>query len=367
MIHQLLRAVAGLGCAPMNVDALLAAISDASPCGEDLSFSADFDAIQELRRADDPTLDQGEWVTALKSADWPAVQAHCERLLTSRSKDLRVAAWLTDANARLGGFAGLAEGITLCTRLCAQYWDGLHPALDDGDAEQRAGNLRWLLTQIEVLAPQLPVLRHNGRALSLHDIAGAQVAARSTDRPDEAGAPSTTRLTPDDVAAARRSTPREFLLANLADAQAALAALADLQTEIDARMGADGPGFSAARQALEEAVHGVERLSRDGSAAPAKAAAPGLAPVVASGVANSTDAAPSGPLRTRAEALQQLRAVADFFRQTEPHSPVAYLADRAAQWGDMPLHAWLRAVVKDPGVLSTMEELLGVPTPPAQG
>jgi type VI secretion system protein ImpA len=43
---------------------------------------------------------------------------------------------------------------------------------------------------------------------------------------------------------------------------------------------------------------------------------------------------------------------------------VAYLADRAAQWGDMPLHAWLRAVMKDAGSLSHIEELLGVPTPP---
>jgi type VI secretion system protein ImpA len=349
----------------MNVDALLAAISDASPCGEDLSFSADFDAIQELRRADDATLDQGEWVTALKSADWPAVLTLCERLMTTRSKDLRVAAWWTDASARLGGFEGLANGITLCTQLCVRYWDGMHPALDDGDAEQRAGNLRWLLTQIELLAPQLPVLRHNGRALSLQDIAGAQGVVRTTDRPADA-AVSSARLTPDDVAAARRATPREFLLTNLAGAQRALAALADLQTVIDARLGADGPGFVAARQALEEAVHGVERLSRDGGVAgtlPAVAVAAG-GPAGAAPISHMV-AVPGGPLRTRAEALLQLRAVADFFRQTEPHSPVAYLADRAAQWGDMPLHTWLRAVVKDAGVLSTMEELLGVP-PPAQ-
>jgi type VI secretion system protein ImpA len=348
----------------MNVDALLAAISDVLPCGEDLSFSADFDAIQELRRADDPTLDQGEWVTALKSADWPAVRARCERLLMERSKDLRVAAWLTDANARLGGFAGLADGLVLCTQLCQRYWDGLHPALDQGDAEQRSGNLRWLLTQIEVLVPQLPVLRHNGRALSLHDIAGAQLVARGPDRTDGAPAP-TVRLTPDDVAAARRATPRDVLLANLAGAEAALAALAGLQQVIDARIGADGPGFAAARQALEEAVHSVDRLTRDGSAAAAAVAVAGAA-AGAAGTAPAawTDAPPSGPLLTRAQALQQLRAVADFFRQTEPHSPVAYLADRAAQWGDMPLHTWLRTVVKDPTVLSTMEELLGVPTPP---
>ena len=41
-------------------------------------------------------------------------------------------------------------------------------------------------------------------------------------------------------------------------------------------------------------------------------------------------------------------------------SPVAYLADKAASWGDMPLHAWLSTVIKDPSALSQMEELLGI-------
>jgi type VI secretion system protein ImpA len=61
--------------------------------------------------------------------------------------------------------------------------------------------------------------------------------------------------------------------------------------------------------------------------------------------------------------LAQLRVVADFFRRTEPHSPVAYLADKAARWGDMPLHVWLRAVMKDPGSLTQLEEMLGVEPP----
>jgi len=38
---------------------------------------------------------------------------------------------------------------------------------------------------------------------------------------------------------------------------------------------------------------------------------------------------------------------------------VAYLADKAAGWGDMPLHVWLRAVIKDPATIAGVEELLG--------
>ena len=59
------------------------------------------------------------------------------------------------------------------------------------------------------------------------------------------------------------------------------------------------------------------------------------------------------------DAFRALAQVADFFRRTEPHSPVAYLAERAASWGEMPLHVWLRAVIKDPSAIAGVEELLG--------
>jgi type VI secretion system protein ImpA len=52
--------------------------------------------------------------------------------------------------------------------------------------------------------------------------------------------------------------------------------------------------------------------------------------------------------------------VAEFFRRTEPHSPVAYLADKAANWGELPLHDWLRTVIKDSASLAHVEELLGL-------
>jgi type VI secretion system protein ImpA len=348
----------------MNFEALLAPVSDALPSGEDMSFSTEFDVIAELRRADDPTLDQGEWVTSLKAANWPGVLAQCEQLLMARSKDLRVAAWWTDASARLHGYAGLADGLTLCRSLSQSFWADLHPQLDEGgDAEQRAGALRWLLTQVEALTSHLSVLQHGARTYSISDMGSAKASTRSTERRDDA-APSGEVITVDDIAAARRNTPREFLVVNLSEAKRAQAALAELQLVIDPLLGAEGPAFTGARRALEDAVHAVERLARE--ADPLGAAAASESGESAGGQSDESGAvtgAFSGTLRTRAEALQQLRAVAAFFRRTEPHSPVAYLADRAAHWGEMPLHAWLRAVMKDAGSLSHIEELLGVEPP----
>lgn len=63
---------------------LISPIRDDAPAGDDLSFSMEFDAIQEARRADDPTLDQGEWVTDIKYADWPGAAKQCRESLRHR-------------------------------------------------------------------------------------------------------------------------------------------------------------------------------------------------------------------------------------------------------------------------------------------
>jgi len=343
----------------MDPAVLLAPISEESPAGDDLSFSAEFDAIQELRRADDPTLDQGEWVTAIKAADWPGVKSACEAILATRSKDLRVAAWLTEADARLEGYAGLATGLELGAALSERFWPTLYPQIDaDGDSEERSGSLRWLLAQVETLARQMPVLRQGARAFSLLDMEAARTATPPADDASDGTASAALPLTPDVIAAARRATTQAFFVANHAAAQRSLEALTRLQSWVDTALGSEGPGFGGARRSLEDAVHAVKRLAGDIVDAPTAA--------VATDAASEGSAPPTGPIRTRADALRQLRAVADFFRRTEPHSPVAYLAERGAQWGEMPLHEWLRSVVKDEGVLAQVEELLGITArPPA--
>ena len=70
----------------------------------------------------------------------------------------------------------------------------------------------------------------------------------------------------------------------------------------------------------------------------------------------------AGPIHTRQEALIRLAEVAGFFRRTEPHSPVAYLVQRAIKWGQMPLEVWLQEVIKNDGVLDQLRETLGLNT-----
>lgn len=332
-----------------ELDALLEPIAGPSPGGDDLAFSVEYDAIAEARRADDPSLEQGDWVTDLKQSDWPAVERQAGELLRLRSKDLRLACWWTEAHARNHGFGGLARGYRLVAGLCELYWDDLHPRAEDGDQEQRIGNLAWLIKHSARWLRELPLVQSARGTHGLGAIEAAASRGPAGDGPDSSA-----------IDAARRDTPHEFyvdLVKRLDDCAAALAAM---ETAVDARLGVEGPGFGALRDTLDHVRTAGRRFARE-------------AGVLLDGAADSPDPqgpvptpraetvvppGPAGPISSRREAIALLREVAGYFRRTEPHSPVAYLADKAAHWGEMPLHVWLRRVVKDHGTLAQLEDLL---------
>ncbi len=342
----------------LDLERLLASISETAICGDDLSFSDEFDRIREARRNDDPTLDQGAWVTELKSANWPEVVAQTARLLETRSKDLQLAVWFTEAAARTRSLTGLALGYRLIAGLCDRYWEQLFPALDDGDPEPRIGNLAWLAAGSPTWIGSIPIVSAGQGRFSKLDF---DTARRRASNGEEGTATDSLPLLAA-LEAAKRETPHAFYRETIDAATDCREALQAMETAIDARLGIDGPSFGKAQDALSD-VHGMlRRFASDvGVRDVGDLAADEAPPSAAMAEAAATTAANDGVLRSRREALAQLRAVADFFRRTEPHSPVAYLADKAARWGEMSLHDWLKRVVKDDNALTHLQELLDVP------
>ena len=338
-----------------TADALLAPISDAAPCGADLAFSPELDAIARARQFDDPSLAQGEWVTDLKEADWGFVVDRCARLLAEQTKDLRLAVWLTEAAAKRHHLRGLGEGFRVLAGLCERYWDvGLYPEADGGDQEQRIGNLAWILSRTRALVREMPLTEGRGTAYSTVDF---EAARRRAAAGGEADTPP--RLA--DMEAAKRGNSTAFIEGMRADAENCLDALAQLERAADARLGQDSPGFSQARDAVQALLHTLPAPAAAPQAAPPDhvPAAPVDAPAVVA--APLPQAIVAGAIRSRADAIAQLRTIAKFFRDTEPHSPVSYFAEKAASAGEQDLHTWLRGVIKDQAALAHVEELLGVP------
>jgi type VI secretion system protein ImpA len=351
----------------MTTEAFLRPVAGAVACGPDLSFSVEFDRLQELRREDDPTIPRGELDAEHKRADWPAVVKLAGELLAEQTKDLRLAAWWTEAAAKIEGYAGLGEGLALYKDLCETFWEEVHPQPEGGDFELRIGSITWLLGLVSGMARHLPVLQAGGQSVSLAEWGNLRQRARG-DHEESAKAAR------DVLDRVQRGAQGPALLAVLEAARGIVATLDRLQTLVDAKLGADGPAFVAAREASQEAVAGIERIATElgfiGSPASHADAPSGSAEADEAASPAHGGAQGAGPPvmpRSRTQALAQLRLVADYFRRHEPHSPVAYLAERAAQWGEMPLHVWLRAVLKEPGALASLDELLGVNPPGSAG
>lgn len=364
----------------IDPDSLLAPLEGASPCGEDLLFSSDFDAIQHARRFEDPSLDQGEWVTEIKEADWGFVIERCTALLATRTKDLRLASWLTEALAMKHGVSGLSRGYTLLAGLCGRYWETVHPLLEGDDTEYRLGNVAWLAGRTAQLLRAIPLTQTSSGSFTAIDWDVATHVMQAVKRdPDQADEIARGKPSFEQIDAAKRSTPPAFYRTLLGDLKAFEAAMLALEKELDARAGESAPSFRQGKDAYGFVYGLAERFARDvgvSLAAPSQAAmqpedaqatAERAEPTFKTPISNGAQmssvaqfARASGAIQSRADAIAQLRAVAQFLRATEPHSPAAYLADKAAEWADMPLHKWLSAVVKDDGSLSHLRELLGV-------
>ncbi|MYZ52976.1 type VI secretion system protein TssA [Malikia spinosa] len=128
-------------------------LSAACPCGPDLEYDPDFLQLQQvLRSRPEPefrvpqqdgrggrTLPDGAPIA------WSEVRELAQALLL-RSKDLRLAIWLTRAQLHLEGFCAIQQGLELVQLLLQDYWDGVHPGLDpdDGDPTMRLNALAAL-------------------------------------------------------------------------------------------------------------------------------------------------------------------------------------------------------------------------------
>ena len=344
----------------LDFDSLLSPIPGDSRGGEPLRYAGPYDAIGEARRADD-ALTQGDWQRETKGSDWRQVIELSTEALSKRSKDIQVAAWLTEALVHLHGFAGLRDGCRLIRELIGQFWDCLYPEIDDSDLEPRAAPLEWMNQRLPEAVRFVPIARSSRgdqygwwywqESRNVDNLARTSVEAR-----DAALAEGKVSGEEFDKAVATLHRPHyETLFADIGDAVAELKALDQV---VDERFGRGAPSLVALKQAVDDCRTLVEAIVKrkrelEPDATPAEAATGG------SGV-SASGADGSGMLRDRAAALQQLSEVAAFFRRTEPHSPVSYLVQRAVQWGRMPLEDWLHEVIKDQTVLEHLRDTLGL-------
>lgn len=353
-----------------KLEELLKPITEEHPGGDDLQFLAVFSHIKEARRADNPALPQGEWLTSLKVAEWGKVVQLCEAALSSRSKDLQLAAWYAEALTHQEGYAGVVLGFRLIAGLLDRFWEVLYPRPDaGGELDERASKLEWLDMQLDRVLREQPLVSPQHGGYDWYQWQASRetenLKRRDADAYEEALAAGA--LSGDVFDKSARDSGVIWFEGLVAGIARARAAYDDLVRAVNERFGPDGPSLAKMREALDDCSEAAQRFFGEYSGGSFKPAASPSKNVPAAPATRAMLSPASQPLSSseavtpadgREGAIRQLRAAAYWFRSNEPHSPVALLVERAVHWTEMPFEQWLSEVIKDKTTLEQLRELL---------
>jgi type VI secretion system protein ImpA len=366
------------------VDVLLKPLPGNDPTGISARYDPVIAKVRIAREADDPSLPQGEWERPLKKADWSQVAALCTQTLGERSKDLQIAAWLTEAWIHLHQVDGLRAGVRLIKGLLDTYWDSVHPhQSEDGDHDARVAPLAWMNESLPLTlrlnVALLPWPDRKPPYISLEDWTKAPLLAppKSDDdnQPNPAATPSR-----DELMLVGATTAAPLLLQLRESLALAMAEWKALDAMIDERLNKEAPSLSRVNETLgliDRAITSLLSTRQNASAPTAPAASEKAmhtdqpaAPTDTAAEPAIAPAAPSedfvdlrlatGPIRSRADAYRQLEGIANFLQSIEPHSPTPYLVRRAVSWGRMPLPELMQEVLREEGDLNRLFTVLGL-------
>lgn len=324
----------------LDIEPLLSALEGDAPCGVDLEYDPAFLALLEAGAGKPET----QWASAVPP-EWLAVLDQSLQL-ARRTRDLRVAVWVTRAAARVHGLIGAVRGLQLVQGLIDRHWELVHPRLDSGDGND-------------------PAMRVNALAPLAHPEAGlADVrAAALTDergglrvRDLELGVGRAEPLAGETV------PTREGVLKALAKALEAAPSLAEtlragheavagIDTALTERIGAGrGPELESLKKLFEVLALAARQAS--GAAEPAGAPSGGGA-ALARPMSWAT-----GPISSREDAMQALQRVSDWIERNEPSNPAPLLIRRAQRLMSKNFLEIIRDLVPDG--MGQIEKLAGI-------
>jgi type VI secretion system protein ImpA len=309
------------------------------------------DARTAARAAERQVVLDGEEPAA--RADWRPVLRQGMAALADQTKDLEITAYLIEALVRLHGFAGLRDGFRLARELVEQFWDGLHPLLDEDGLETRLAALTGLNgadAEGTLMNPIARIPLTEGGSVGPYaycDYQQAGAVGQLADAEARAKRLQQGAVSLEMFEKAVAETPASFFANLVADLTECCDEFAKLCAVLDDRCGRQAPPASAIRSALTACLDAVTTMARDklADAAAEESSPPESAPASAAGV--NGQAAATGAIQTREDAFRTLVQLAAFFRRNEPHTPISYALDQAVRWGKMPLPELLAELIPD--------------------
>lgn len=341
---------------PLREDLLTPIVGD-TPSGVDVRYDSKvllYDQIKEARRQDD-NLDQGDWQHDRKMADYPQVIQLGQEALATKTKDLQVAAWLTEALLHTEGFSGLRQGLLLCQGLIANFWETLYPPIEESDLELRAAPLDWLGAALELPLKSIALVRagYDWYKFKESRVVGYEAQVQNNkEKEARAQRLAEGKLAPELFDKALAETPKAFYLQSEKELDGCLEALKSLDELCSQKYGDAAPSLGKLKIALGEVRHTVHTLLqkkretepdsvREALGGIDQAGRPETTTVEATAVPGIVIPLANSEPPDRREAVASVAKAAAILRRLEPYSPAPYMIMRGLRWGELRVAAQL--------------------------
>lgn len=332
----------------MDLQSLLAPVSDDSPCGEDLEYDAAFLELGRIAEGQ-PERQMGDAIIAAEDPDWRAVRELATELL-GRSKDLRIAIHLSHALTALEGIAGLAKSLEFIAALISTFWDRVYPQLDPDDDNDPTIRINVL----SALAAAEPMLRLVRASVIVRSRGFGPISLRAALAAEGLLTASNETLSQEQLAASLRDADAESLSLSRTSIAQAMEGARAIEKEVADKVGiTEGVDLGPVRALLKQAAHilGEEPVvaSEEAPDETGESATAGSATTTAPRIA--------GEIRNREDVQLAFEKILKYYAQNEPSSPVPVLIKRAEKL----VNADFSAIIKNllPDGMSQLERLRG--------
>jgi type VI secretion system protein ImpA len=361
----------------IQLHSLLQPISEDNPAGDDIrqdtSATSSYYAIKGERGSARAAERNHMYDSDHSEADihWRKILELAPQILQTQTKDLEIASWYTEALIRRYGFQGLRDGFQLIHGLIDQYWEDLYPRPDEDGIETRVASLSGLNgegAEGVLIAPIRNVDITQGQEPGPFSFWKYQQVLEVEKISDEAAkAEKTAKLgfSNADVERAVSESSETFFVDIRDDVNEAINTFREISRMLDDHCGiSDSPPSSNILNTLEECLGAINHIGKHKMPVEAIVENGDVETDESSSTLTepSTGQSTSGPIQSRAEAFEKLTEISEFFRKTEPHSPISYIIERAVKWGDMSLNELIKELIPDSSARDTYGSLTGINT-----
>jgi type VI secretion system protein ImpA len=323
---------------PIDVEALIAPLSDDAPAGPDLSYDP---ARQTIEAAFEKSVsDDGADAAEI---DWEAmIGLILEQAATTR--DIWLAVYLMRAGAKQGQLETVESGANLLAGLLESLWDTVHPKLEEYGFQGRKAPCEGLTRIGEFLAPMRKVILIEHPRLGRYSAADFERFRDNGDSEEGFGMFRALLLETDDE--------------KLQEVVERISAISDAVRRTDAVLIANagdetGTNFQATIDALGLISKNVASFMKVPSANEGD---------TASGESGNTGdnqspaASFGGAINSREDVLRALDAITIYYQNKEPGSPVPFALRRARDWVSLDFMSVLEDIA--PGSLEEARRVL---------